>query len=139
MISASNTAPDLTADDRPAEYWCYMRTAHNDKVQGAAMAEYAYGAGYRKAATIHDGSPYAEGLQGVFVEKFKELGGEIVSQEAVGPQDTDMKPMLTRMAASSPDFLYFPIFPAWKACSWPAPTASSRQTSCERPATPRWA
>ena len=42
MISASNTAPDLTADDRPADYWCYMRTAHNDKVQGAAMAEYAY-------------------------------------------------------------------------------------------------
>lgn len=112
MISASNTAPDLTADDRPADYWCYMRTAHNDKVQGAAMAEYAYGAGYRKAATVHDGSLYAEQLQQVFADKFKELGGEIVAQEAVGPQDTDMKPMLTRVAAAGPDFLYLPIFVA---------------------------
>ena len=42
MISASNTAPDLTADDRPADYNCYMRTAHNDKVQGAAMAKFAW-------------------------------------------------------------------------------------------------
>ncbi len=62
MISASNTAPDLTAADRPADYWCYMRTAHNDLVQGAAMAEYAYGAGFRKAATVHDGSLYADQL-----------------------------------------------------------------------------
>ncbi|MEZ4768138.1 MAG: branched-chain amino acid ABC transporter substrate-binding protein [Caldilineales bacterium] len=112
MISASNTAPDLTAADRPADYWCYMRTAHNDLVQGAAMAEYAYGAGYRKAATVHDGSLYADQLQQVFADKFKELGGEIVAQEAVGPQDTDMKPMLTRVAAAGPDFLYYPIFVA---------------------------
>ena len=112
MISASNTAPDLTADDRPADYWCYMRTAHNDKVQGAAMAEYAYGAGFRKAATVHDGSLYADQLQQVFADKFKELGGEIVAQEAVGPQDTDMKPMLTRVAAAGPDFFYLPIFVA---------------------------
>jgi branched-chain amino acid transport system substrate-binding protein len=112
MVSASNTAPDLTADDRPADYWCYMRTAHNDKVQGAAMAEFAYGAGFRKAATVHDGSLYAEQLQQVFADKFKELGGEIVAQEAIGPQDTDMKPMLTRVAAAGPEFLYLPIFVA---------------------------
>ncbi len=110
MISASNTAPDLTADDRPADYWCYMRTAHNDKVQGAAMAEFAIAQGFKKAATVHDGSLYAEQLQQVFAERFKELGGEIVAQEAIGPQDTDMKPMLTRVAAAGPEFLYLPIF-----------------------------
>lgn len=110
MISASNTAPDLTADDRPADYWCYMRTAHNDKVQGAAMAEFAIAQGFKKAATVHDGSLYAEQLQQVFAEKFQELGGAIVAQEAIGPQDTDMKPMLTRVAAAGPDFFYLPIF-----------------------------
>jgi len=112
MISASNTAPDLTATDRPEDYWCYMRTAHNDKVQGAAMAEFAIAQGFKKAATVHDGSLYAEQLQQVFADKFKELGGEIVAQEAVGPQDTDMKPMLTRVAAAGPEFLYLPIFVA---------------------------
>jgi branched-chain amino acid transport system substrate-binding protein len=109
-ISPSNTAPDLTATDRPADYGCYLRTAHNDTVQGAAMADYAYGAGFRNAATIHDGSLYADKLQQVFSERFQELGGKITAQEAVAPTDTDMKPMLTRIAATGPDFIYYPIF-----------------------------
>jgi branched-chain amino acid transport system substrate-binding protein len=110
VISPSNTAPDLTDPGRPADYWCYARTAHNDLVQGAAMADYAYGAGFRNAATVHDGSIYADQLQQVFADRFKELGGTIVAQEAVGPDDTDMKPMLTTVAAKNPDFIYYPIF-----------------------------
>ena len=109
-ISPSNTAPDLTAADRPADYWCYLRTAHNDLVQGAAMADYAYSAGFRRAATVHDGSLYADELQKVFAGRFQELGGTITAQEAVAPTDTDMKPMLTRIAATGPDFIYYPIF-----------------------------
>jgi len=110
MISASNTAPDLTAADRPADYWCYMRTAHNDTVQGAAMAKYAWEKGFKKAATCHDGSLYADKLQQVFAEEFKKLGGTITAQEAVAPTDTDMKPMLTSVAAGTPEFFYYPIF-----------------------------
>jgi branched-chain amino acid transport system substrate-binding protein len=110
MISASNTAPDLTAADRPAEYWCYMRTAHNDTIQGAAMANFAWEKGFKKAATVHDGSLYADKLQQVFADEFKKLGGTITAQEAVAPTDTDMKPMLTRVAATGPEFMYFPIF-----------------------------
>lgn len=110
MVSPSNTAPDLTAEDRPAEYWCYMRTAHNDLVQGAAMAEFATEQGYANAATIHDGSLYADQLQQVFSEKFQELGGTIVAQEATDPTETNMGPLLTSIAAAGPDFIYFPIF-----------------------------
>ena len=110
MVSPSNTAPDLTKTDRPPEYWCYMRTAHNDNVQGAKMADYAWEKGFKKAATIHDGSIYAQQLQEVFANRFKELGGTIVAQEAVAPTDTDMHPMLTRIAATNPDFIYYPIF-----------------------------
>jgi branched-chain amino acid transport system substrate-binding protein len=109
-ISPSNTAPDLTDPERPEDYWCYLRTAHNDNVQGAAMADYAYEQGYRNAATVHDGSLYADKLQQVFAARFQELGGTIVAQEAVGPEDTDMKPMLTRVAAQNPDLIYYPIF-----------------------------
>ena len=111
MISPSNTAPDLTATDRPADYWCYMRTAHNDTVQGAAMAKFAWEQlGVKSAATCHDGSLYADKLQQVFADEFTKMGGTITAQEAVGPQDTDMKPMLTRVAATSPEFFYYPIF-----------------------------
>ena len=109
LISPSNTAPSLTAPDthQPG----YLRTAHNDKVQGQAMATFAYNElGKKKAATIHDGSPYAEQLQQVFADNFKEFGGEVVAQEAVNVGDTDMRPVLTSIATYKPDFLYYPIF-----------------------------
>jgi branched-chain amino acid transport system substrate-binding protein len=110
-VSPSNTAPYLTAPDRGSEYDGYLRTAHNDTIQGSVAAEFAYNKlGVRKAATIHDGSVYAEQLQAVFAKKFKELGGTITSQEAVSPTDTDMRPVLTKIATGHPDFIYYPVF-----------------------------
>jgi len=111
LVSASNTAPDLTD---PAKHVAgYLRTAHNDKVQGAVAAEFAYNKlGVKTAATIHDGSLYADQLQQVFATRFKELGGTITSQEAVAPTDTDMGPVLTKIAAAKPEFIYYPIFVA---------------------------
>jgi branched-chain amino acid transport system substrate-binding protein len=64
----------------------------------------------KKAATIHDGSIYAEQLQAVFAETFKKLGGTITTQEAVSPTDTDMRPVLTKIATGTPEFIYYPIF-----------------------------
>lgn len=110
MISPSNTAPALTD---PNETWKpgYYRTAHNDLFQGKIAAEFAYNElGARSAATIHDGSPYADGLQQVFADRFQELGGTITFQGAVNVGDTDMRPILTSIAADTPDLLYFPIF-----------------------------
>jgi branched-chain amino acid transport system substrate-binding protein len=110
MLSPSNTAPALTD---PNETWQegYFRTAHNDKFQGRVAAEFAYNElGARSAATIHDGSPYADQLQLVFAETFQELGGTITFQGAVNVGDTDMRPVLTSVAADQPDVLYFPIF-----------------------------
>lgn len=109
MVSPSNTAPDLTD---PAKHAAgFLRTAHNDKVQGKVAAEFVFNElKLTKVATIHDGSPYAEGLVNAFTENFTALGGTITSAEAVGPDDTDMKPVLTSIAANSPEMLYFPIF-----------------------------
>ena len=109
MISPSNTAPDLTD---PAKHVAgYFRTAHNDKVQGRVAAEFVYNdLGLKKAATIHDGSVYAQGLVTAFAENFKALGGEIVSEQAVNVGDTDMRPVLTTVAAAGPELIYYPIF-----------------------------
>lgn len=110
-VSPSNTAPYLTDPKRGPEYDGYLRTAHNDKVQGAVAAEFAFKKlKIKKAATIHDGSVYAEQLQGVFAETFKKLGGTITAQEAVAPTDTDMRPVLTKIATGKPEFIYYPIF-----------------------------
>jgi branched-chain amino acid transport system substrate-binding protein len=109
MISPSNTAPVLThPDTREAGYF---RTAHNDEVQGRAMAEFAYNElGARSAAAIHDGDPYTEGLASVFRDAFEELGGTIVAFEAEDPNATNVAPVLTTIAAAGPDFLYYPVF-----------------------------
>lgn len=110
-ISPSNTRPALTAADRGPEYAGYLRTAHNDEFQGAKAAEFAYNVlGSRKAATIHDNSSYAQALQGVFADSFRELGGEITIQTAVGADDVDMGPVLTNVAESGPDLVYYPVF-----------------------------
>jgi len=111
IISASNTAPDLTKAGDPNQHPGYMRTAHNDEVQGAAAAHFAFDKmGVKKAATVHDGSLYAQSLQEVFAKTFKELGGEITTQEAVDPNATDFKSVLTSIASGAPEFIYHPIF-----------------------------
>jgi branched-chain amino acid transport system substrate-binding protein len=110
LLSPSNTAPSLTNPDlawNPG----YFRICHNDNIQGAAMAKYVYDElGARTAATIHDGSPYADQLQEVFANTFVELGGTITAQEAVSVGEIEMGPILTTIAADAPDFLYYPIF-----------------------------
>src|SRR5690606_16382684 len=114
MISSSNTAPSLTNPD-PASggIWMpgYYRTAHNDLFQGRVAADFVFNElGATTLATIHDGSPYADGLQQVAADRFAELGGEVTFQGAVNVGDTDMRPILTELAANPPDVLYFPIF-----------------------------
>jgi branched-chain amino acid transport system substrate-binding protein len=112
-ISPSNTRPALTAPDRDETYAGYLRTAHNDEVQGKVAAEFAYNElGVTTAATIHDGSGYAEALQQVFADNFTELGATITAQEAVDKGQTDMSTVLGTIAADSPELLYFPIFTA---------------------------
>jgi branched-chain amino acid transport system substrate-binding protein len=110
MVSPSNTAPALT--DPELHEAGYLRTAHNDKVQGRAMAEYAINElGVTKAAAIHDGDPYTEGLASVFSEAFQELGGEIVAFEAIDAQADDViAPLTTIAAAGPPEMIYYPVF-----------------------------
>ncbi|MCJ7712477.1 MAG: branched-chain amino acid ABC transporter substrate-binding protein, partial [Chloroflexi bacterium] len=112
-ISPSNTRPALTDPNRDATYAGYLRTAHSDAFQGKAAAEFVYNElKLTKAATIHDGSTYAEALQGVFVEEFQKLGGTITAQEAVTKETTDMSAVLKTVAASGPEVIYFPVFVA---------------------------
>lgn len=111
IVSPSNTAPDLT--DPAKRFAGYFRTAHNDKIQGAVAAQFALTQlKVKTAATIHDGSPYAQGLAAAFAENFKKGGGSITNEEAVSPTDKDFKPVLTKIGANKPEMLFYPIFVA---------------------------
>jgi branched-chain amino acid transport system substrate-binding protein len=111
IVSPSNTAPDLTLAGNENNWPGYLRTAHSDLVQGKAAARFAYEfLGVTKAATIHDGSLYADKLQEVFADNFTQMGGTITAREAVDPNGTDFKSALTSIAATSPEIIYLPIF-----------------------------
>lgn len=115
LISGSNTSPVLTSDlagTAGSEYHeGYFRTAHNDAIQGAAAAAFVYEElGLTQVATINDGDPYTQGLTGAFEAAFEGLGGEIVVSTAVTPEQTDMRPVLTEIAAAEAELIFFPIF-----------------------------
>ncbi len=115
MISGSNTSPALTSDldgnvgeNRNVGYY---RTAHNDRAQGEAVATFVLEQlGLTKAATIHDGDPYTQGLTQAFQDFFERDGGVVTAATAINKEDTDMVPVLTEIAASAPELLFFPIF-----------------------------
>ena len=115
MISPSNTSPALSSDlaGTAGDNYSvgYYRTAHNDLFQGAAMADFVFNQlGFTTAAAIHDGDPYTQGLAQAFADAFTALGGEVTGFTGVAKGDTDMVPVLTEVAAASPEVIFFPIF-----------------------------
>lgn len=110
MLSPSNTGPALTLQGQTWQPG-YFRISSTDLLQGKLAAEFAYNElGARTAATIHDNIAYGEQLQQMFADRFQELGGTITYHGNVNAGDTDMRTVLTEVAADSPDVLYFPIF-----------------------------
>ena len=135
IISPSATSPALTSDFKGNAGENYnvgfYRTAHNDLIQGAAMANFVFTElGITSAAAVHDGDPYTQGLAQAFSDAFEELGGTITGFVGVGKDDTDMVPALTELAASSPGALFFPIFqPAGDFIAAQAPTVSGLENT----------
>jgi peptide/nickel transport system substrate-binding protein len=109
MVSPSSTAVAFTARGQAAT----NRVCWSDAIQGPAAAEFAYNElGARRLATIHDGSPYGEGLVNAMGDAFEALGGEVVAREAVAVGDTDMRPVLTKIGAEDPEMIYWGAFVA---------------------------
>ncbi len=115
MVAPSTTSPSLTSDLRGVAgsnyHPGYHRTASNDLYQAEAVADFVYNElGLRRMAAIHDGDPYSSGLTEAFKAAFEELGGTVAAA-MVNKGDTDMIPVLTEVAAGSPEGLFMPIFP----------------------------
>ena len=114
LFSPSNTNPALTSEEAHQPF--YARTAHNDRIQGAIVAEFALNElGGTKLATIHDESPYTQGLTAAAGVNFEAGDGTVTVQEQINSEDTDFKPLLRSIAEGDPDVLYAPVFVA--ACS----------------------
>ncbi len=110
-ISSSCTAVDLTAEE--TGFASFNRTTANDAAQGAAAADFIFNElGLTKIATVHDGSPYGEGLVEELTAGFVELGGEVVYADAINVGDTDFRNLLDNVAGSGAELIYYGGFPA---------------------------
>lgn len=109
MISPTSTNEKVTLEGDYIFRACFI-----DPFQGTVMAKYAYDSlGARKAAVLYDnGNDYNKGLAENFMKSFKQLGGEIVAEEAFTDEDktVDYKAQLTNIKTTQPDFLYIPNY-----------------------------
>ena len=108
VISYGTSAPSLSQMGA-----LFSRDYPSDAGQGTFGAEYMYNAlGARKVAVIYHISDYGTGIKNVFIERFKELGGEIVAEEGAEQTATDYRTQLTKIKAAKPDYIYSPLYPA---------------------------
>jgi branched-chain amino acid transport system substrate-binding protein len=104
IISPSSTNAMLTLSG----YTSFNRAVVSDAFQGVKAAEFIYNElGITTIATIHDGSPYGEGLVVVLSETFEELGGEVVAADALTVGEPDYRALLEDIAQSEPELIYF--------------------------------
>ncbi|WP_163510716.1 branched-chain amino acid ABC transporter substrate-binding protein [Fodinicola acaciae] len=112
-ISPANTNPTLTqgADWKTSKkrpYANYFRTCTTDAVQGPFAARYVYNTlKFTKVATVHDKKTYGQGLVETFTAEFKKLGGTVVSAQTVNPDDKNYSSVISKIAPSKPQLLYF--------------------------------
>lgn len=107
MVSPSSTNPKVT---QIGDY--IFRVCFIDPFQGSVMARFAYQElKARKIAVLRDlKSDYSLGLAEFFNKKFKELGGEIVSEQTFQTGDSDFKAQLTQIRGTNPDAIFIPAY-----------------------------
>lgn len=112
LLSPSNTAPGLTAAESARPF--YARVAPNDVLHGRAMAEFACAElGVRTAATLHDGSAYAQAVEDEFATEFAAACDGQLTERAVLDEEASPAGVLEAIATSNdggpPELLYYPL------------------------------
>ncbi len=114
MVSGTNGAPSLTAIGKePGSDWYpgYFRTKPAAAEEGGAAASFSFHKlGVTRVATVNDGDTFTRQLTDVFEQAFTALGGEIVLSATVNKGEADMHPLLTAVADSGAELLFFSTF-----------------------------
>ncbi len=107
MVSPSSTNPKVTEVGDFIFRVCFI-----DPFQGPVMARFAHeNLKLKKVAILKDlKSDYSLGLAEFFAKKFKDLGGEIVSEQTFQTGDSDFKGQLTRIRTSNPEAIFIPAY-----------------------------
>ena len=104
MMSPSATNPDLTKQGSKV----FNRLVFTDAAQGKFAAAYLFNnLGITKLAVMHDGQSYGQGLAEVVRDEFTQLGGEVVSFDAITPGEADYSAVLADIASKGPEAIYY--------------------------------
>ncbi|MBK8574143.1 MAG: branched-chain amino acid ABC transporter substrate-binding protein [Elusimicrobia bacterium] len=111
MMNAGSSSPQLTLQQL-SSHWTgprnIFRVNTTDDAQGLFAAEFAaHSLKIKTVAILHDKTAYGQGIADVFQEKFKELGGTVLSFDGVQTGDKDFKALVTRIKPLGPELLYF--------------------------------
>lgn len=102
------SAPHLT---KIGDY--IFRDYPSDAFQGKFAAEYIFSTlGKKRAAVIYTNNDWGSGIRGVFVERFRQLGGTVVSDEGIAQDIKDLRTVIVKAKNENPDLIYFPAYPA---------------------------
>lgn len=105
MITPSSTNPRVTAG---RDY--VFRVCFTDDFQAYGIAKFAReNLKFTKAAILWDQKQaYSKGLRDDFTKTFKEMGGEVVIDQAYSGGDTDYSAQLTAIKAKNPEIVFVP-------------------------------
>jgi branched-chain amino acid transport system substrate-binding protein len=105
MITPSSTNPKVT---QIGDY--IFRVCFIDPFQGFVMAKFAsQSLKIKNVAVLRDiKNDYSVGLADVFVENFKKMGGNIVTDQSYSEGDTDFSAQLTSIRAANPQAIFVP-------------------------------
>ncbi|WP_280699785.1 branched-chain amino acid ABC transporter substrate-binding protein [Kitasatospora sp. GP82] len=113
-ISPANTGVALTQGEKWASgtkvrpFKTYFRTATTDAVQGPFAAQYLYNdAKKTKVFLIDDQKTYGAGLASTFKGEFTKLGGTVIGEEHINPDDRDFSAIATKVKNSGAEAIYY--------------------------------
>lgn len=88
------------------------RICFTDLQQAIAMAYYAYNAlGLRKIAILSEkDSHYSKSLAEYLSDRFRQLGGQIISDESYRVPDSDVPRILRKYRELKPDAIFLPVY-----------------------------
>ena len=94
-----------TLFDKNANQWLW-RDSPSDSQLGVAMALYAYKKGYRKAALVFYSDIAAQTFPPPITKTFQKLGGQVVSNITIAPDQTDYKSQVQQVIGTNPDVIF---------------------------------
>jgi len=111
MVNQSATNPDLTLSAKfrssKPDLVTFFRVCATDNTQGEAGAQFYKAMGFNRVYIVDDNETFGLGVAAVFERAFRQLGGTVLGHDHLTAQQQDFKSLLTKIAATHPDAIYF--------------------------------